>query len=105
MSILYDDEYHREAYEACRQAHFYDGLSYGDILEAQGLKRHKVRPDAALNTLAIVIADSLRNQPEFGWIDDDDRTAVFDNVVYIEPIDEAYTFHGVPNGRMGGGRG
>lgn len=108
MTIIFDDDYHEQAYAICKHMHKIDGLSYGDICEAHGLKRYMVRPNAELTTLSRVIAEVFRNQPEYGWIDESSieaRTEVFNNVVYIEKEKEALVLHGVPKGAMGAGNG
>jgi len=108
MTILHDDEYHEQAYSICKHMHKIDGLSYGDICEAHGLKRYMVRPNAQLTTLARVIAEVFRNQSEFGWVDEnpiEGHIEAGSNIVYIEKEKDALVLHGVPKGAMGGGLG
>ena len=96
MTILYDDEYHAQAYDVCRQMHFKDRLSYGDILEAHGLERGLVLPSASLNSVAIRIAHVFRHEQMFGWCDEStvmDYIEIDGNVVRLDSKRQEMSVH------------
>lgn len=100
MSILFDDDYHTQAYDVCRQMHFRDGLSYGDVLQAHGLDRGLIRYDASLNTLAIRIADVFRTDAAFGWCDQDtiqDYVKFDGKVIRLDDKRQEMSTHTCPN--------